>query len=244
MFALLLLELKSVYQERNEHDRDQASARAQETENFRKIATSLQTAIEENEREFNRIINQQSDQFDSTMRETRLVLQSSNQSLNVMTGSGSYFYLMPNQPMDMPNGTILVNAIPTFVGKYPVHDLFVSVSGGWGWHWDHYYGTYFPGELGRPREGPPLQFKPTDQQPVAFFIGINGSNGHSEEQIRFEKLNGKWISALYVTSPRKILCVWAEPGFPPVTDHTAWPNNQWPSGILRRSAATDQPPCK
>jgi hypothetical protein len=179
--------------------------------------------------------------------ESRIVGLSS-EAVNQMTGDGSYFYLMPNQPMSIQPGIIMVNALPEFVGKYPVHDLFVSINGSWGYRWNHYYGTYFPNELGRPREGPALQFKETDAQPIAFYVSINGSNGNRGEIIRFEKSGEKWLSAMMVSGPGTtgptFLCVWVEPGFPPMTDQKMWPRKIWSSNTVKRTPATAQPPCK
>lgn len=174
--------------------------------------------------------------------ESRIVGLSS-EAVNQMTGQGSYFYLMPNQPMSVQKGIIMVNAFPAFVGKYPLHDLFVSVDGGWGYRWNHFYGTYFPNELGRPREGPALEFKEADGQPITFYISINGSNGNQGEIIWFEKSGDKWVSALLVSGSGKVLCRWVEPGFPPMTDEKLWPKKIWSSDDVKRTSATAQLPC-
>lgn len=52
MFALLLLEIKSVYQDRNEHDAQQKEARELETENFRTIADGIEDSIRQSRENF------------------------------------------------------------------------------------------------------------------------------------------------------------------------------------------------
>jgi hypothetical protein len=51
-FALLLLELKSVYQDRKEHDSEQSKARAEQLAEFGKIARGIDTTIAENQHHF------------------------------------------------------------------------------------------------------------------------------------------------------------------------------------------------
>jgi hypothetical protein len=52
MFVLLGLEIKSVYQDRNEHDKQQSEARDRETRSFESIANGIKGAIEESDRHF------------------------------------------------------------------------------------------------------------------------------------------------------------------------------------------------
>lgn len=56
MFSLLLLEIKSVYQDRNEHDNQQAEARRREENNFREIANGIEKNIADSDRNFNATI--------------------------------------------------------------------------------------------------------------------------------------------------------------------------------------------
>jgi hypothetical protein len=52
MTALLLLEVKSVYQDRNEHDREQKETRERETEHFQEIANGIDHTIHTSEQQF------------------------------------------------------------------------------------------------------------------------------------------------------------------------------------------------
>ncbi len=53
MFMLLLLELRTLYLDRDEHDREQAFARCEELRSFTQIATTLGSAISSNQEHFN-----------------------------------------------------------------------------------------------------------------------------------------------------------------------------------------------
>ena len=52
MFALLLLEIKSVYQDRSEHDREQAQARSEQLSEFGKIAAGINKTIDASKQQF------------------------------------------------------------------------------------------------------------------------------------------------------------------------------------------------
>lgn len=91
VFALLLLEIKSVYQDRNEHDKQEAETREREEENFREIAGGIRGAIQESQR-----------QFEATMRRTETLLNKTNsisvltaQNLKNITGGDSFAYVAP-----------------------------------------------------------------------------------------------------------------------------------------------------
>jgi hypothetical protein len=72
LFALLMLEIKSVYQDRNEHDREQAEARERETKSFEKIANGIEGAIQ-----------QAQDNFAATMKQF-------GESVKTITGGSSF----------------------------------------------------------------------------------------------------------------------------------------------------------
>ena len=52
MFVLLGLELKTVYQDRREHDEEQARARSEQTAQFNRIAVGISQTISASERQF------------------------------------------------------------------------------------------------------------------------------------------------------------------------------------------------
>jgi hypothetical protein len=58
MFALLMLEIKSVYQDRNEHDQQQEEAREKEERSFRVIADGITGAMERSDQNFQATMQQ------------------------------------------------------------------------------------------------------------------------------------------------------------------------------------------
>ena len=77
MFSLLLLEIKSVYQDRNEHDSEQAEARTREEDSFKEIAAGIQSSILDSDRN-----------FAATMGKTKQVLEN-------ITGGNSFAIVTP-----------------------------------------------------------------------------------------------------------------------------------------------------
>jgi hypothetical protein len=197
-FVLLLLEVKSVYQDRAEHDREQATARAEQLSEFGKIAKGIDTTIENSQR-----------QFEVTVSE--------------LTGGSSYFYyecqmLAGPIEIDIPGakkGSMLLNAYPRLTGSYSLHNLHVEAIGPTGRLPSIDYGTFAPGELGRSRYGLSLPFLP-DKPKQFFSIFINSSNGSYGQVILVEKIDDKWLwaSRLYKGASHKPFRTWAAKGFP------------------------------
>lgn len=134
-----------------------------------------------------------------------------------ITGGDSYLYFEPGEPMILPNGAMLSNAFPQFVGEEPLHEAYISTFGPMGHVGDLNYGTVFPHEIGRPREFLALQFR-ADGGLQIFYIFINASNGAYSEVIRFQKSDGRWRRALrvakYQAKGGRVLRTYVEPGFP------------------------------
>jgi hypothetical protein len=82
MFALLLLEIKSVYQDRNEHDREQAETRERETKSFEGIASGISSTVQQSQQH-----------FDATMAKSEQLAELSQESLANITGGDSYAYI-------------------------------------------------------------------------------------------------------------------------------------------------------
>ena len=91
MFALLLLEIKSVYQDRSEHDEAERTARQRSEENFRTIANGVNATIATTEQ-----------QFEATMSEERTILGTTQsvaklaeKNLENVMGAKSVGYIVP-----------------------------------------------------------------------------------------------------------------------------------------------------
>jgi hypothetical protein len=108
MFSLLLLEIKSVYQDRNEHDEEQAEARERETKNFQSIAKEIEGAIEQSQQH-----------FDATMKKSDKLISVTQESLNNITGGRSYAFVAAGIGPQGPPFSLEV----WVKGKYGVHHL-------------------------------------------------------------------------------------------------------------------------
>jgi hypothetical protein len=99
MFTLMLLEIKSIYQDRAHHDREQAAARATELAGFAQTANGINSTISNGQR-----------QFAATMSRF-------DENLNTMTGGNSYCYFSFN-----------FDGLPKLLhrGKYTLYDLRVN----------------------------------------------------------------------------------------------------------------------
>ena len=111
LFALLLLEIKSVYQDRTEHDKEQAEARERETQNFVAIANGISGTIQQSQQH-----------FDATMAKSDQLTQLSQESLANITGGDSYAYIAAG-----------IGSSPPFQlqvwvkGKHAVHNLLAEI---------------------------------------------------------------------------------------------------------------------
>lgn len=133
MFALLLLEVKSVYQDRTEHDTEQRLAREQSERNFQGIAGGISETIKRSEL-----------QFEATMRKSDAIIDRVGDSIKSQSGGDSFAYItftaepayvsfetkgaMCQQLSDRP-----VEAGPKFLvsitshGKYPLREVHATM---------------------------------------------------------------------------------------------------------------------
>jgi len=213
VFVLFFVEFRAINRDRDLHDKEQANARAVETQNFRDIGDGIKQAIQESQR-----------QFDATMKSMKGLWSET-------TGGNSYIYFdvsFVGGPIEIEvpgvhKGEMVSNGFPKFVGTYPLHNVFVAVLGPRGWLPSIDYGTIFPNELGRPRQGLTLTFLP-DRPKQRFNLFINTSNGSYSQDILFLKVAGKWLwaSHFYKYGMKKPIRVWAVPGFPKEQLNADW----------------------
>ena len=209
MFALLLLEIKSVYQDRSEHDREQAQARSEQLSEFGKIADGI-----------NKTIDASKQQFEATMTRSDTIVSGVSNSIKTQTGGDSFAFVTFTPE---PNQQFLI-AI-TSHGKYPLREVNVTLMDderrvqGMLEYNKHPEGdwikaiqsgdTRFRVPYLRPQsaEGPsgdvemlgmyPFGSKDTNDLTVAF----SSFNGYWNERLHLRKVNGKWHQALSVMGP-------------------------------------------
>lgn len=201
--ALCSVELRTIYEDRDQHEREQAAARAEQLEEFKKISAGINTTISVNKKH-----------FDATMNKAQ-------ENINYLTGGNSYLYfkvLDPGNPMEIGprKGLMLANALPTFVGNHPLHNVYVATfctTTAWLPNID--YGTMFPHEIGRPRQMLELLFRPEGDRQWCN-ISISTSNGSYSQQVFFLKQGPKWgwASLFFSGRNKKPSKVITSEGFP------------------------------
>jgi hypothetical protein len=189
--AFLVTEIRAIRKDRIEQDRIQR-------ETIQTIVNGYQLQTTQNQRDFQATMSQ----FDSaTEKLAGLAEQQGNvarlsrQNLYEQTGADSFIYIKPDQIFPL-NNEMRANTHPVFVGKYPLHDVFVAVAGPMGWLPSISYGTVFPDEMGRPREAPALNWQSNADYPIVFNVFVNASTGSYSEQIEFKQIDGVWRQSI------------------------------------------------
>jgi len=207
--ALLMVEMTSIYADRDRHDKEQADLRVRESEARKK----------------------ESEAFAALIQNGNKLFENQEQLFGEITGVGSYLFMMPTEPRSSAGGkTIEVDVSPHLVGVHPIHAVIVSIFGPRGSYAPLNYGDVFPHELQRPRQFKTIKFDDDDEQPISFGIGISGSNGSFFEELRFRKVGTTWKRMFAVFKegkPDKIVCSWMETGLsisaPSKEEKRLWP---------------------
>jgi hypothetical protein len=112
-----------------------------------------------------------------------------------LTGGDTRPYIKPGPVAFLSNGQATVTCSLELIGNYPLHDVSYNVISSQGMH-EFKPGNVYPNMVGRTVEYPTFTF-PDDSSKQPFYqITIATSNGNYYQQIRFAKVNGKWIHAL------------------------------------------------
>jgi hypothetical protein len=101
MLALVGLEIRSIYLDRDAHDREQAAARAEQLKQFSEIAKGIDTSITNSQK-----------QFDATMSGIKM-------NIDTVTGGNTFCYVMAS-PVFSEFGLNIIT-----IGKSPLHDVSV-----------------------------------------------------------------------------------------------------------------------
>jgi len=229
MFILLLLELRTIYLDRSDHDAEQAKARCEQLEQFRNIAGQLTTAIQDNERH-----------FDQTLAKV-------DDAINTETGGDSYCYIdfsatdIATDGRQLPYFYLIPYLIK--VGKYPVRDIVATVE-----DVTHYEQVYKDerqkddsvkldavtadslaqyqarkasqwkatlGSLAVPRRRVGSSVAAPDGPVQDFEIEIDTFNSRSWiERVTLRFVNGKWLEALSLEHDGAVVMTKVDQGFP------------------------------
>jgi hypothetical protein len=93
MFALMWLEIRSIYLDRRAHDVEQAAARKEQLKHFKEVGDGITTAIDESQK-----------QFDATMQRSNSILGGVSESITIATGGDGYCWLVPETPLPVELG--------------------------------------------------------------------------------------------------------------------------------------------
>ena len=123
----------------------------------------------------------------------------------------------------LKKGMIVGNTFPQFVGKFPLHNVYLSEFGPLGHGSEIDYGTIFPKELGRPRASPYIYFYP-DKPKQIFFFFISASNGSYTQVVLVRKVGDKWLWASRFSKYglKRPIRLWSAPGFPKEELNADW----------------------
>ncbi len=115
-FALVGLELRSIYRDRSAHDREQAAARKEQLEHFTKIATGLTSAIDQEQKHFDATVSE----MQQLVNSSNVISRQSLASLNSVTGGDSFCFLELNGAR---NGLVMFHP-----GDYQLTDVSVELT--------------------------------------------------------------------------------------------------------------------
>jgi hypothetical protein len=133
MIVLVGLELRTLYLDRNEHDREQAYAACERLERFGQIADKMDSAISTSQSQFNATMDKFSgdeqvrqQQFNATIEKSNKIVSGVQNNLDAVTGSNSFpeFFVAMNQG----SGNPVTYPMDVFIyGKYPIRNLHAEI---------------------------------------------------------------------------------------------------------------------
>jgi hypothetical protein len=94
MFALVGLELRTLYLDRDEHDREQAHERCTQKQSFEAIASGLETSIRNSEGQYASTVSH----VDDVLKTTQAVAGLAKTDLANITGGDAFAYVYPSRP--------------------------------------------------------------------------------------------------------------------------------------------------
>lgn len=115
MFLFVGLEIRTIYLDAAQHDREQALARCQQLESFQRIATGIDQSLEQSQK-----------QFTATMVESAKIFGTAKSNLDAVTGGNTFveFDVAPNMGQGNPPiypMTVSIN------GKYPIRSMAAQI---------------------------------------------------------------------------------------------------------------------
>lgn len=219
MFALVLLEMRSIYWDRAAHDKQEANARSIQLEGFKSIAKGINDTS---------TLNQQ--QFAATIKRSDEIMRGVQDSINTVTGGDSFAYVVFGYPQH-EGALIWVQ----HGGKYPLHGVTARIT-----DLNKYkemVANHVPftldmlsdtniqvGDISANAMRPmgKIAFTGTDHQDYNVFF--YGQNGFWSEWVRLRWIENQWVSAVRVLAAdgRTVLYEKVDPAFPRTNGEVGW----------------------
>jgi hypothetical protein len=119
------LEIKSVYQDRHEHDREEREARARSEQNFRTIAEGIGSAIDQSQKQFEATTGH----LEGILKSNAKMLAKENVALNQTMGGVGYPVFCPFFSSQAPSDkTLPVSGLYRSKDGLPLVDVSVEIS--------------------------------------------------------------------------------------------------------------------
>jgi hypothetical protein len=118
---------------------------------------------------------------------------------------------------------MVANCIRTFVGTFPLHNVYLSEVSPLGDESEIDYGTVSPKEFGKPHRTPYVYFYPDKPKQFLVFF-INTSNGSYTQVVLVEQFNDKWLwaSRLSKYGRKQPIRTWCAKEFPKERLNSEW----------------------
>jgi len=200
MFLFVGLEIRTIYLDQAQHDREQALARCQQLESFHEIANGITGAI-----------TQSQQQFEKTMSASNLIVGKVADAINVSTGGRSFAFI--NYVPGQSSMAIFHN------GAYPLYGVSARI-------WNAYNSSEQTidirdsGNLGGPDSESPPKILSDVTNDLRVKIFFKARNATWVEWLYVTKVDDNWKRALAVSarfSPKdelKVVCGQIDSDFP------------------------------
>lgn len=215
MFALMGLEIRSIYLDRRAHDVEQATARAEQLQHFNEIGEGIKGAVAESQKE-----------FAATMQRSNSILGGVGESIKIANGGDSYPFIALGGTSSRLEMFLSVD------GNYHLLDVAGSVAdvdkltaatkAGQFWDRSKYSADLGPFAILRRGTSTSVGFMPGTEGSdyKRYNIRLSARNGIFEELLRIKLTSpNSWVRALVVTasyydSKEAVVCEKIDKGFP------------------------------
>jgi hypothetical protein len=121
LFGFLLIEVKSIDNDRAEHDRRQAELIKEEREHFGEIGRGIETAIQKSDEHFTATMKKS----DALVSASTRAVEMSSKSLGEITGGKSFAVVIPVLATPIHNGMEFPLSV-SVQGRYPLSDVWIQ----------------------------------------------------------------------------------------------------------------------